>query len=976
MGKQCIRRLVSVLVTLTMIFSLCQLSSAVIGEKHLIEDARAEERIILNKTSLTLAKKRTYQLKLNGVESKNVKWTSTNKKVAKVTNGKVKALKPGKATVIAKYNNKSYQCKVTVTNKILLNNKSLTLMAGRSYQLELYNAKNKKVKWKTSNKKIVSVKNGKVKALKVGKATITAIYKKKKYKCRVKVIKAVIKLNSKNVIIKEGKTYKLKLLNAVNQKVKWTSSNKVVATVSRKGVVTGKKQGTATITATYKKKKYKCNVQVLHVEKTPSKTNTNTNNANTNNNNNANTQSETDSDHKKTTESDQNANTEPQEKETIISNGNVKALVSSGNTEEDRKMEKKIDDESVDFFTTTDENGEEIINYVVSNNNPLYQYVVNDFYKVNDLIYMPKNEYFMTGMSYIYLGHDDEYSDEQSYDVDSYEVLHLKQASLPDLYEGQVDYKADQLNESDPVAFTWTPEQQEETSLKRATSRKLATRVNNDNKLKFNTETVDGAFKIGAYLKDYIVYDDDRDADTTFDQIKFNSSVELANVKPVTVMDWNFPNLLPDQLKFGLNYNFNYNVKTELGGSVDTTKVAKAANKALRGWTFNNKRNFHLFSVEGIDFSKKILLGAVGLNLFVPNPVTVGIRSIAGQSYFYKVTPIIVVLFTIDLDGKLEVNVVGQTEYSSYHEKYVNIQKNGYENGNGTVEENKSDQHFEALDHSFDVKDATYKSAIEKDKKPETKITLEAAGSVKVSAGLCPSIGIMIDGIIPVMILTEGGVEGEGKLGGKAKIVSGEPVELTGTARIKGDLFVKVALLFRFKVMDEKGWIRGEHTFEKNYDLAKAIITDFKIPKKARTIPDDAVELNGHYYYLLKSEEVGISSWDEAEEYCEDEGGHLATITSEEENQFLYKYLTNSGYDNAYFGYTDSKDEGSWQWVNGEESVYKNWKSGEPNDESPGEDYAMFYYKFSDGTWNDGDFGGYTLYGETNFICEWDPVGE
>lgn len=32
----------------------------------------------------------------------------------------------------------------------------------------------------------------------------------------------------------------------------------------------------------------------------------------------------------------------------------------------------------------------------------------------------------------------------------------------------------------------------------------------------------------------------------------------------------------------------------------------------------------------------------------------------------------------------------------------------------------------------------------------------------------------------------------------------------------------------------------------------------------------------------------------------------------------------------------------------------------------------MFYYKFSDGTWNDGDFGGVTVRGGIAFICEWD----
>lgn len=46
------------------------------------------------------------------------------------------------------------------------------------------------------------------------------------------------------------------------KKVKWSSSNRMVAVVSKKGKVTGKKAGKATITAKIGKKKYKCKVVV------------------------------------------------------------------------------------------------------------------------------------------------------------------------------------------------------------------------------------------------------------------------------------------------------------------------------------------------------------------------------------------------------------------------------------------------------------------------------------------------------------------------------------------------------------------------------------------------------------------------------------------------------------------------------------------------------------------------------------------
>jgi hypothetical protein len=98
----------------------------------------------------------------------------------------------------------------------------------------------------------------------------------------------------------------------------------------------------------------------------------------------------------------------------------------------------------------------------------------------------------------------------------------------------------------------------------------------------------------------------------------------------------------------------------------------------------------------------------------------------------------------------------------------------------------------------------------------------------------------------------------------------------------------------------------------------------------------------------------------------------MATISSAGENSFLYNYIISKGYKSAYFGYSDAAVEGKWKWCTSENITYTNWHSGEPNAENSDEDYAMFYWKYSDGTWNDGDFGGNTNNGGSAFICEWD----
>lgn len=68
----------------------------------------------LNKTSLTMKKGKTYQLKLKNT-SKKVTWKSTDKKVAAVgKNGKVTAKKKGNAVIKAVSGGKTYRCKVKV----------------------------------------------------------------------------------------------------------------------------------------------------------------------------------------------------------------------------------------------------------------------------------------------------------------------------------------------------------------------------------------------------------------------------------------------------------------------------------------------------------------------------------------------------------------------------------------------------------------------------------------------------------------------------------------------------------------------------------------------------------------------------------------------------------------------------------------------------------------------------------------------
>ena len=72
---------------------------------------------------------------------------------------------------------------------------------------------------------------------------------------------ASVKLSKTKIVLAVSQTYALKL-KGTNKTVKWSTSNKKVATVTKKGVVKGVKKGTAVVTAKVGKKTYKCKVTV------------------------------------------------------------------------------------------------------------------------------------------------------------------------------------------------------------------------------------------------------------------------------------------------------------------------------------------------------------------------------------------------------------------------------------------------------------------------------------------------------------------------------------------------------------------------------------------------------------------------------------------------------------------------------------------------------------------------------------------
>ncbi len=124
----------------------------------------------------------------------------------------------------------------------------------------------KSLTWKSSDTKVAKVSSkGTITAVNVGTATITCTSKADagfKATCKVTVVTEAtdINISKESVSIDKGSsitlTAAIKPSGAKKQPIIWKSSDKTIATVTEKGVVTGIKKGTVKITATvqYRKK--------------------------------------------------------------------------------------------------------------------------------------------------------------------------------------------------------------------------------------------------------------------------------------------------------------------------------------------------------------------------------------------------------------------------------------------------------------------------------------------------------------------------------------------------------------------------------------------------------------------------------------------------------------------------------------------------------------------------------------------------
>ena len=103
-------------------------------------------------------------------------------------------------------------------------------------------------------------------------------------------------------------------------------------------------------------------------------------------------------------------------------------------------------------------------------------------------------------------------------------------------------------------------------------------------------------------------------------------------------------------------------------------------------------------------------------------------------------------------------------------------------------------------------------------------------------------------------------------------------------------------------------------------------------------------------------------SWSQAEEYCGQHDGHLASITSPEENDWLGSELISEVSGSLWLGGQWSPGS-DWTWSDGSEWAWTNWASGQPSQQFNPECALLHQASYN--------WGSYDCSTDLKFICKY-----
>lgn len=220
----------------------------------------------------------------NAPKGAKIVYKPENRSVVSVSKrGKATGQKAGntRVSVVVKKGERRQKLTYKITvKKPKLSRSSITIEKGKTYSVTIKDRPKKSSKakytWTSTDNKVAKVKNGKISGVSAGSATVkvkVAVGRKISYTLKTKVtveskeiLPTKISLDKTKIVIKKGDAEKIMAAvfpeNAADKTIIWSSSDESVAVV-QDGLVTGKSEGVALVTAaTCNGKSSVCSVEV------------------------------------------------------------------------------------------------------------------------------------------------------------------------------------------------------------------------------------------------------------------------------------------------------------------------------------------------------------------------------------------------------------------------------------------------------------------------------------------------------------------------------------------------------------------------------------------------------------------------------------------------------------------------------------------------------------------------------------------